>query len=158
MKRLTQKKLLVAIGLLVLIGGGWFVSEKTRGWRNRNPGNIRKNEAFEWEGEIGQDGDGFVIFSENKYGVRAMAKIFNSYRDRGLTTLGLILATYAPKSENDTQAYIDFVSNRTGWDQFEEIPPTDHNYALLAEAIIQFENARIMLMSEQEIREAVALA
>ena len=46
-----------------------------RGIRNNNGGNIRWDGVTDWQGMTGADAQGFVIFSDPVYGVRAMAKI-----------------------------------------------------------------------------------
>jgi len=48
-------------------------SDAPRGIRNNNPGNIRKNESFTWQGEIDQDDKGFVVFDDEVNGLRALA-------------------------------------------------------------------------------------
>ncbi len=156
--RVTQKHVFVLLGLLVLIGGGVAVSKVTRGWRNSNPGNIRDNINFMWDGQTGADDDGFAKFEEPKWGVRAMAKIYKSYRRGGYISVQDIIARYAPSTENHTENYVKYVTNRTGWTPNTIVQDTVQDYATLAEAMIMFENARINLMTEQEIREAVALA
>lgn len=81
------------------------------GVRNNNPGNIRKNPDFKWDGEIGQDKRGFVQFSNPVYGFRAMAKLLRNYYDKqGLRTIRDIIYRYAPPSENDSRGYTNFVA------------------------------------------------
>jgi hypothetical protein len=43
-----------------------------------------------------------------------MARQLMLYGDRGNNTPGGIIHTYAPSSENNTRAYIDDVTSRTG--------------------------------------------
>jgi len=78
-----------------------------------NPGNIRiSNDRF--LGEIVPSSNAeFKQFSTMAYGYRAMFKIINTYRKLyGLSTISDILYRYAPPSENDTTAYINFVSQK----------------------------------------------
>lgn len=49
------------------------------GIRNNNPGNIKWSAANNWDGQIGQDSQGFVIFSSMLYGIRAMFVLLQSY-------------------------------------------------------------------------------
>jgi hypothetical protein len=81
----------------------------TRGIRNRNPGNIRAGQGF--LGEAGADKDGYAIFKDEMYGIRAIAvDLLTKFRKRGLVTIRAIISRYAPPNENDTQAYIDAVA------------------------------------------------
>lgn len=86
-----------------------------KGLVNRNPGNIRFNPANDWKGGIGQDVDGFVVFSESKYGVRAASKLLDSYYNRHhLHSVRDIITRWAPPSENDTESYIKNVAKSVG--------------------------------------------
>lgn len=84
----------------------------TRAERNNNPGNL------EFRGQAGavpEDGSGrFAKFGSTAEGVSALAKQLNRYGERGLDTIKKIINTYAPSSENNTQAYIDALSKRLG--------------------------------------------
>jgi hypothetical protein len=85
----------------------------TRGYRNKNPGNIRKTDSL-WKGEVkGTDPD-FKTFSSMGYGYRAMLVTLSSYFAKGFNTIDKIINRYAPSSENATSAYINTVSNLTG--------------------------------------------
>lgn len=87
-------------------------SGTTRAERNNNPGNL------EFRGQAGavpEDGSGrFAKFGSTAEGVSALAKQLNRYGERGLDTIKKIINTYAPSSENNTQAYIDALSKRLG--------------------------------------------
>ncbi|AYH09425.1 hypothetical protein C5E24_06835 [Pectobacterium parmentieri] len=80
------------------------------GLRNRNPGNVR-----EAPNAIGKN-NGFSVFADSKDGLSAMARQLMLYGDRGNNTLNGIIHTYAPRNENNTQAYIRSVSEMTGFD------------------------------------------
>lgn len=87
----------------------------SRGLRNCNPGNIRRSKVH-YLGEVrpSQDGD-FKQFESMAYGYRAMFVLLDSYRRRyALNTLRQMLNRYAPPSENFTEGYIRFVSQKTG--------------------------------------------
>ena len=87
----------------------------SRGLRNCNPGNIRRSKVH-YLGEVrpSQDSD-FKQFESMAYGYRAMFVLFDSYRRRyALNTLRQMLNRYAPPSENFTEGYIRFVSQKTG--------------------------------------------
>ena len=100
----------------------------TRGYINNNPGNIRIN-SEEWQGEVVPSKDkSFKTFKSMAYGYRAIFVLLRSYINKhGLNTIRKIISTYAPANENKTDAYITFVSNRSGIDQDEKLSLTDIN-------------------------------
>lgn len=88
-------------------------SGSSRAQRNNNPGNLN------FVGQAGATLEGgnnarFAKFGSTAEGVSALAKQLGRYGDRGLNTLRKIINTYAPSSENNTQAYIDALSKRLG--------------------------------------------
>jgi hypothetical protein len=86
----------------------------TRGYKNKNPGNIRLTSGIPWKGEIkGTDKD-FKTFKSMGYGYRAILVTLNSYFKKGFNTIEKIISRYAPGSENNTQAYINTVVNQSG--------------------------------------------
>lgn len=119
--------LLIGVGLL-LLSGGFVVYQKIRGLRNKNAGNIRHNAANKWQGQIGVDDKGFVIFDTAENGIRALTKILKNYHRQGLTSVEKIISRYAPSNENDTASYVKSVSTRIG------VPP--NQYFDLSEPIL----------------------
>ena len=114
------------------------MSDKPRGLRNSNPGNIIYSASNQWEGETGTDGR-YATFSTPEYGIRAMVKILDSYQRRGVDTVSAIITTWAPASDNnDTLAYINSVCQRTGFEPNFILNALD--YPLLIDAIIYHEN------------------
>lgn len=114
------------------------MSKQPRGIRNHNPGNIEDNTAF--LGMAGSDGR-FAIFESPFYGLRAMARQLKLYRDRdGINTVAGIVSKWAPPSENDTDNYIRFVSERAGVLEFS--PLLDSEYPGVIAAMIQLENGQ----------------
>lgn len=89
-------------------------SNMTRGIRNNNPLNIRIGNT--WLGEVSNPTDSdFEQFCSIQYGLRAGFVILRRYiRRYGRNTIAKIINAWAPASENNTQAYIDAVSKRTG--------------------------------------------
>ena len=87
----------------------------SRGLRNCNPGNIRQSRS-NFKGEVRPSRDSaFKQFESMAYGYRAMFVLLNSYHKRyGLTTIREMISRWAPPSENFTEGYIRFVSERTG--------------------------------------------
>ncbi len=87
-----------------------------RGIRNNNPGNIRW--GSKWKGlvpEPERTDQSFCQFVDPVYGIRAIAKVMFSYRDKhGLNTVESIINRYAPPNENNTQGYIQRVRRSEG--------------------------------------------
>jgi hypothetical protein len=117
-----------------------------RGLANRNPGNIRHSDA-PWMGQatVQPDPD-FVTFTEPLYGIRALARTLLTYQTRhGLKTLREIIDRWAPPSDhNDTLAYLDDVSVRTGLlpDKPLDLASNPLQLQSLCAAIITHENGR----------------
>ena len=78
-------------------------------YRNCNPLNIRFSKDTNWIGSKLKDSKGFVVFAAFSFGYRAAVMILRSYAKRGLTTVPQIIETWAPRSENNTVAYIKAV-------------------------------------------------
>lgn len=75
-----------------------------------NPGNIRRS-VDHFVGELVPSVDtDFKQFSSMAYGYRAMFLILKNYGKKGVNTLAKIIERYAPRNENETAAYIDYVS------------------------------------------------
>lgn len=88
----------------------------TRGIRNNNPLNIRHSSS-KWQGMAKKQTDrAFVQFTNRKYGYRAAFVLIRSYIGlHHANTIGKIIARWAPSSDgNNTQAYIQFVSQTSG--------------------------------------------
>lgn len=86
---------------------------RTVGFVNNNPTNIRYSTSNKWQGQTGSK-KGFCVFSAQSYAFRATALILFKYIDRGANTLEKMIARWAPETENNTEAYIRFVSKATG--------------------------------------------
>ncbi len=88
----------------------------TRGYRNRNPGNIEHVPANKWQGLADPPSDGrFCRFVSHEHGIRALAALLTTYQDRhGLRTVRRIIDRWAPPGENDTGAYVAVVARRMG--------------------------------------------
>ena len=85
-----------------------------RGLRNNNPLNIRIGNT--WLGErVHPTDDEFEEFVSLAYGVRAAFVILRRYiRRYKLNTVRLIVERWAPRTENETEKYIQFVCKDTG--------------------------------------------
>ncbi|MFA9342479.1 hypothetical protein V3G67_29495, partial [Escherichia coli] len=87
-----------------------------------------------------------------------MARQLMLYGDRGNNTLNSMIHTYAPRSENDTQSYINSVSAATGFQPQQRMDL--HNPEVLKSvmaAMIQHENGA-QPYSEDEIQAAIQTA
>ena len=116
----------------------------TRGERNNNPGNIRINSAWTWQGQTGADSDGYVIFNTVENGVRAMTKDLKTKIARGLNTIAKIIPVYAPEFENPTSTYITRVSEWAATPKDKVIDPANKVQMLaIVSAMIRFENGRV---------------
>ncbi|MBL4572928.1 MAG: virion protein [Gammaproteobacteria bacterium] len=116
-----------------------FKDNRPRGFRNKNPGNIKYNASNDWVGQIGQDSKGFVIFESFEFGIRAIGKVLDTKALRGLTSIGQIIPDYAPAEDaNDVDAYIQSVENSTGIHR--DTPLSRLDYPNFIAAIILHEN------------------
>lgn len=72
----------------------------TRGLRNNNPGNIRKD-GTHWKGEVEPSRDAaFKQFESMAWGYRAMFKCLNTYsRKYGLDTIRKMISRWHPERE-----------------------------------------------------------
>lgn len=85
-----------------------------RGLRNNNPLNIRIGNTWLGEREHPTDGE-FEQFVTLDYGLRAAFIILRRYiRRYHLNTIRLIVERWAPRNENETEKYIQFVCKDTG--------------------------------------------
>lgn len=141
----TKTILLAALAVTSLFFVGKKVTDlsKPRGVRNNNPGNLRiSNSAWEGKVPIDQNTDGvFEQFINADYGIRALVKLIkNKVELQGYNTIDKLINNYAPSNENDTFAYVRFVSQKLNIDKDLVLFP--FQYQALAEAIIQFENGQ----------------
>lgn len=83
-----------------------------RGYRNNNPLNIRFSDRNPWKGILGRDKEhgGMCIFEAQRYGIRAAFKLFETYQKKyNMCSVRDIISKWAPKKENNTEAYIKHV-------------------------------------------------
>lgn len=151
----------VIIGIVIFLfagvsTGGVMVYSKIRGIRNNNPLNIEKGD--DWQGLAPVQSDSrFCIFIDAVYGIRAGARILVNYSKRGVNTVEKIIATWAPKNENDTEAYIKNVMKWTGFERDRVITKNSGDYVPLIAAMIRMENG-FNPYSNETIAKGVALA
>lgn len=124
----------------------------SRGLRNNNPGNIRRN-MEKWQGEVipSQD-EAFKQFSSMAYGYRAVFVTLNTYQKKyGLDTIEKIIRRWAPENENDTKAYIDTVSKRSGVPATSRITATNRDVMVpIVAAMSHVENGTPAVMADVE--------
>ncbi|WP_193368494.1 hypothetical protein [Pelagibius marinus] len=102
-----------------------------RGIRNNNPGNIKRADGIQWKGLADEDDMNivqkrettFCVFSEPKWGLRALARVLRNYqRLHNLRTTLQMISRWAPPSDNNlTQTYAEAVANYLNIDVNEPI-------------------------------------
>lgn len=151
--RLIVFSILAGVAIL-----GAQVYQKVRGLRNNNPGNIRFNEANDWVGQVGQDKDGYAIFSDPKYGIRAAGKVLDAYARQGVLSIRQIITRWAPAGDNnDTEAYIKHVVQLIGRPDYFVPVRSEGDYLDLVKAIIKHENG-VNPYSDDDIKAGLSLA
>ena len=130
----------------VLLIGLVFMNRKSsepRGIRNNNPGNLIIT-GIDWVGKVpvADNTDGkFEQFVKPEFGIRALYRdVKGDIERKGLNTTRTLISAFAPKSENDTESYIQFVAGRIGIGPDDFIFP--FLYPGLIAAIIEFENGQ----------------
>ncbi|OWT69209.1 MULTISPECIES: hypothetical protein [unclassified Achromobacter] len=116
-------------------------SGDARGIRNNNPGNLNY---------IGQPGASledhdkarFAKWKTAREGLQALANQLRLDGSRGLDTIRGLMEKYAPRSENDTDGYIQFLSGFMGIDPNEhfDVKTDPAALSMLMRGIIQKEN------------------
>lgn len=120
-----------------------------RGIRNNNPGNLEASQAFQWQGQTGNDGR-FATFTSPEHGIRALGVNLLSYQRRGLDTISKIISRWAPPQDNnDTPAYIQKVSTALGVSPHTRLDVASPSVlSALSKAIIRHENGAIPFSEE----------
>ena len=148
--------------------------EDTRalGQRTNNPFNIRASSSNDWQGADDSISEGgYQGFSDSDDGIRAADRILNNYGGKQfkegsenfdlygdrVNTLREAISMYAPSSENPTENYIDFISDKTGIDPDQSIDLTDSGIrALIMSPMATFESNSTY--SPEEISDAISRA
>lgn len=113
-----------------------------RGIRNNNPLNIRIGNTWLGERHPAEcDDPCFEQFTSMIYGLRAAFCILRRYiRHYHRNTIRLIVTSWAPASENDTERYIDFVAKQVGISPDEKIDYSDKaTMCAIVQAMAQME-------------------
>ena len=121
----------------------------SRGLRNNNPGNIRHN-GDHFQGEANGRDKSFKTFISMAHGYRAIFKILNTYQSKyALKSIKQMIERWAPRNENDTDAYIAFVSNFVGIDPDHAVDINDMStMSNIVAAISQQENGSPAVMTD----------
>lgn len=119
-----------------------------RGIRNNNPGNLRPNPAWKWDGQGPMDTAGgqgeYLTFISPEYGIRAMIRDIRSKRKRGLDTVQKIMNVYAPLGDNNNPvAYARSVCARIGAMLEIELEPNDPMPTDMREFRVAFAKAKV---------------
>lgn len=113
-----------------------------RGFRNLNPGNIRKGNDWQGLAPNGLDAE-FDVFVSAEMGFRALCRVLLNYkRKHGLKTVRQVIGRWAPPNENQTDKYISFVAASVGVAPDHELTFDRQQLFLLAKAIARKENGR----------------
>lgn len=89
--------------------GNVFRAEGSLPWRQNNPGNLAFGPFAISQGAV-KDSPRFAAFPTRQKGLKALrTKLFQDYKDR---TIADLMESYAPRQENDTDAYIEFLMSR----------------------------------------------
>lgn len=92
----------------LVFGGSGVNLQPTTGGGQNNPGNIRV------PGSTGTSATAFQSFPTLEAGIAAIGHQLDNYQARGITTLGRMVATYSPPTENPTATLIQRASAMTG--------------------------------------------
>lgn len=113
-----------------------------RGFRNLNPGNIRKGNDWLGLAPNGLD-PAFDVFTSAEFGFRALAKLLRKYESKyGLNTVRGLITRWAPPNENNTESYIRFVATSLGKPDTEKLNLDRQTLFVLCKAIARKENGR----------------
>lgn len=126
-------------------------SNTPRGIRNFNPGNIDRVSGVRWQGQATDQSPDprFVVFTDPRWGVRAIARVLITYQDKRraqdgsrIDSVREFIDRWAPAVENDTAAYIKAVASALGIGPDDEtVDVYDFNtMRTLTLAIIRHEN------------------
>ena len=135
-----------------------------RGIRNNNPFNLRRT-AIKWAGKTQGTDKEFETFETIEQGIRAgIIDIVGDIVKDKQDTLNSLFAKFAPPFENDTNAYINYISKVTGAAPTDKLAPggkVDSMFLYkLAAAIITHENSAkgAALVKPETIRAGVDMA
>lgn len=118
-------------------------SSLTRGFRNNNPGNVKRS-GDAWKGKISFSNSKdsvFEQFTHIEYGIRCLFAIMRTYRNKhGIKTIKAFVQRFAPAVENNESSYSAYLSQELGYSTTATLPDTKEFRIKMAKAIIEYEN------------------
>ncbi len=124
----------------------------SRGLRNNNPLNIRRNKT-RWRGLSAEQTDSaFFNFIAPAWGYRAAFITLKNYKKlHGIDTIASWVSRWAPPVENDTVSYVNFVAQKTNLLPNEKIDCNNKNVMCnIVAAMSQMENGVPAKMNDVE--------
>lgn len=138
------------------------MSNLPRGIRNNNPGNIKRNPANNWQGQITNGTDStFVQFQYFVFGVRAMLVLLKNYIAGGHNTIEKIINRWAPAGvdNNPTTSYIAQVAFSSGINPRATISFSNkEQIRKIAKAIADYENGKSNVINDSTFDYAYSIA
>lgn len=123
---------------------------------NYNPGNIIDT-SIQWAGVVDNNGSRFEKFATPELGFRALALNLKSKINQGNVTLAQIISVWAPRHENNTGAYQQFMSKSTGLNLND--PVSEKDFANLAKAISWYEgDNKVGYFTDEMINAGIKMA
>jgi hypothetical protein len=112
-------------------------SEGTWAWRNHNPGNVTPGKVSKRHGQIGTAG-GFAVFPDRESGHASLIdSLTTTFYNQSIEEMA---EDYAPRKENNTDAYIKYLRKKTGVTDGRKIKDfTPEEFQKLWQAIEQME-------------------
>jgi len=123
-----------------------------RGIRNKNPGNLRITH-IDWKGKVpitkNTDGE-FEQFTTMELGIRAMMMdLIHDIKKDGKDTVRKLLEVYAPKEENNLEAYIKTVCHITGFEEDDVLMVNEDTISKLVAGMSFVENGGYLINNKQ---------
>lgn len=112
----------------------------THARRRHNPGNIRYRHDNAWVGQLPTPNNGFVQFTTDWSGYRAVFLLLKTYHDRDhCETVQDFITRWAPPTENNTDHYLQFIFDHYDlpWWHLMQAPA---DYLTLGIAIMDYES------------------
>lgn len=131
-------------------GGSDYLSSAPRGIRNNNPGNLIFTN-INWTGKLSKEqykDRRFEMFIAPEYGIRAMIKDLKNDIQKGKNTVPALMTEYAPRFENNTDAYIQTVCKDLKVSATAKLLPTKNTLRLLVHSISRVENGGNYITNE----------
>lgn len=131
-------------------GGSDYLSSAPRGIRNNNPGNLIFTN-INWTGKLPKEQNKdrrFEMFIAPEYGTRAMIKDLKNDIEKGKNTVPALMTEYAPRFENNTDAYIQTVCKDLKVSATAKLLPTKNTLRLLVHSISRVENGGNFITNE----------